>query len=319
MTSPTQQGLIRAVLDIWKSRGWRDVDQSALEVALSLQSGASGHEASKRVSGRFLEHNGIRRADVAAAVADVDRERSAAPPELTAVVLTAIPCEYAAVVGQLSEVRQVTTANGTRYVVGPVPGEGCVWNVAVAEIGPGNLAAAAEVTAAATEFDPNLFLFVGVAGSLKDDVTHGTVVVADRVHFYERGKDQDDGWRARPQSYPAPHRLVQTAISLSREWESDTVIIKPIAAGEVLVVSKDSGTAKTLDSHYNDSVAVDMESAGVYAAAHRIDRPGLAIRGISDMLDDKSAEADAQRQPAAAANAARFAIGLLRVTGPQDL
>jgi hypothetical protein len=95
--------------------------------------------------------------------------------------------------------------------------------------------------------------------------------------------------------------------------------LKPIAAGQVVVTSKDSDVAKRIKLHYNDATAVEMESAGMYMAAQRADRPALAIRGISDLLDDKSAEADADRQPLASEHAAAFTFALLRAIESDDL
>jgi hypothetical protein len=49
----------------------------------------------------------------------------------------------------------------------------------------------------------------------------------------------------------------------------------------------------------------------MYLAGFRANRPALAIRGISDLLYDKTGEADRMRQPMSSANAASFAFALL--------
>jgi nucleoside phosphorylase len=314
--------LIRAILNVWKARGWVDADDAAVGVARRVASGASEGEAAKAVSGAFLDRNKTSRRDVSAALAGIahhSRPEFAVESCGRVVVLTAIPSEYKAVVEQLRDRQSRVAANGTRYEFGTTDGQGCVWEVAVAQIGPGNIGAAAEVTSAAAEYDPDLFLFVGVAGGLSDDVPHGTVVVANKVYYYEPGKAEANTWLARPVSFHTPHRLTQLAMSVARDWDEALVLVKPIAAGEALVASQESDVAKIVRAHYNDSVAVDMESAGLYEAAYRAERPSLAIRGISDRLDDKSVKSDATHQPQAARNAARLAVALLGAANRRDV
>ena len=50
----------------------------------------------------------------------------------------------------------------------------------------------------------------------------------------------------------------------------------------------------------------------MYEAAFRAELPALAVRGISDHLDDKDPDGDAVNQPNAAANAAHFTVSLLK-------
>lgn len=248
----------------------------------------------------------------------------------TAVVLTALDVEYDAVRAHLANLHARQVPGGTRFEVGEFRGDFLEWSVAVAEIGEGNVGAAIEAEKAISSFDPDLILFVGVAGGFKDDVHHGDVVVASKVYGYHGGKAAEDFY-ARPIAFPTLHSLDQLVRQIRRgRWlESGTneeqradgpsVLLKPIAAGEVVVASKRSEVAQQIRSHYGDTTAVDMESAGMYTAAHRANRPALAIRGISDLLGDKTAESDANLQPLASRHAAAFAFALLRAVEPRDL
>jgi nucleoside phosphorylase/tetratricopeptide (TPR) repeat protein len=248
----------------------------------------------------------------------------------TAVVLTALDVEYDAVRAHLNNLRARQVPGGTRFEVGEFSGDFLDWHVAVAEIGEGNVGAAIEAEKAISSFDPDLILFVGVAGGFKDDLRHGDVVVASKVYGYHGGKAVEEFY-ARPIAFPTLHSLDQLVrqVRRGRWFESGTneeqqidrpnVLLKPIAAGEVVVASKRSEVAQQIRSHYSDTTAVDMESAGMYMAAHRANRPALAIRGISDLLSDKTAESDATLQPLASRHAAAFAFALLRAVEPQDL
>jgi adenosylhomocysteine nucleosidase len=297
---------IRRVLDEWKARGWKDIDNSAKEVAEALDAGVAPEVAAKRASRPFRANNRIQLEDLEDAV----RRATAPRRPAVAVVLTALDVEYRAMRAQLVDVTPTQSRQGTRFEVGHLGGDHLDWEVAIAQIGPGNTGAAIEATQALETFQPDVLLFVGVAGALDASLIHGTVVVADRVHYYERGRAERDEWLARPISRPTSHRLTQHAATVARD--SDTpAVVKTIAAGEALVGSSQAEVARIIQRHYNDAVAVDMESAGLYEAAHRGEVPALAVRGVSDHLDDKTAKADAQRQPTAARNAAAFAAALL--------
>ncbi len=72
--------------------------------------------------------------------------------------------------------------SGTVYERGKFqPERGPEWDVLVVEAGAGNSGAAAEVERAISFFHPQLALFVGVAGGLKD-AQIGDIVVANKVY-----------------------------------------------------------------------------------------------------------------------------------------
>jgi nucleoside phosphorylase len=264
---------------------------------------------------------------------------SAPKPVLKVVVLTALGVEYAAVRAHLAGVRLRRTRSGTRYDVGLVPGEHLDWEVYLGEVGMGNSGAAAEVAGAIETFSPQLILFVGVAGGLKpDDQSHGDVVVASIVHNVHSAKlaaHPDGGSQvlSRPLGIPAPHRLLQLVRAVGRTGWVDplssgqppaaaaappAVHLRPIVAGEVVLADPDSDLRRLIAERFNDAAAIDMESHGVYETAHRYDIPVLAVRGLSDLLGDKTPETDREIQPPAVANAAAFAIALLRQADEGD-
>ena len=257
---------------------------------------------------------------------EVQQARSPA----TAVILTALPVEYNAVRSRLEPCQPVRPEGGTRFRVGQFAGTYIDWEVAVAEIGEGNIGAAIGAVKAIDHFNPDLVLFVGVAGGLKNGMRHGEVVVAARVYGYHGGKAEDD-FQVRPLAFPISHKLDQAVREAMRgSWfvgeasegrhDQPSVSLKSIAAGEVVVASIDSPVYQHLRKHYNDAVAVDMESAGMYEAASRYeDVPALAIRGISDLIYDKTPEADADLQPVASSHAAAFAFAVLDAIHPGDL
>ncbi|WP_293070891.1 MULTISPECIES: tetratricopeptide repeat protein [unclassified Moorena] len=240
-----------------------------------------------------------------------------------AVILTAIPVEYIAVKAHLSNLQEEEHEQGTVYELGQFSDNGKSWEVGIVEIGPGNTRAAMETERAIAYFDPDVVLFVGVAGGIKD-VKLGDVVAATKVYGYESGKITLE-FEPRPDVGEASYKLIQRARAEAKksDWlerltsvdstvDSPRVLVAPIAAGEKVVASKNSSTFKLLQKNYGDAVAVEMEGSGLLQAAHANHQvSALIIRGISDLIDSKS-EADAAGwQEIAAQNASAFAFEIL--------
>src|SRR5258706_8952268 len=133
----------------------------------------------------------------------------------SAVILTALQVEYQAVRAYLTDISEKPHTAGTIYEVGTFKGENGVWSVGLAQIGAGNRGAAFEAERAINFFTPDIILFVGVAGGVKD-VRIGDVVVANKVYSYESGKWDSTGFLTRPDVGQTSYRLVQRANAESR-------------------------------------------------------------------------------------------------------
>ncbi|WP_406113841.1 purine phosphorylase [Streptomyces sp. NBC_01014] len=236
------------------------------------------------------------------------------------VILTALNLEYQAVRQKLASPQMHRHERGTRFEVGTVQGASC--RVALGLTSKGNHSAAVIAERAIQEFSPVAVLFVGVAGALWDATRLGDVVMASHVYAYHGGTSEDDGLKARPRVWEAPHGISQLASHLARldDWadpasspeDAPQVRFGAVAAGEVVQNSRISAEAKWIRQHYNDALAIEMEAAGVAQAGHLNGAPVAIIRGISDRADGtKNSTDDRNWQPQAAANAAAFAIRLV--------
>lgn len=239
-----------------------------------------------------------------------------------AVILTALRVEFEAVRAHLKDLEEEVHPQGTIYEKGFFPPNNPIWEVGIAEIGAGNEGAAMEAERAIQHFNPDIIFFVGVAGGVKD-VAIGDVVVATKVYAYESGK-ADKFFKPRPNLGQPKYHLVQRVKAEARKdkWLSrlsdsisdqpPRIFVEPIAAGEKVVSSTRSATYEFLRSNYNDTVAVEMEGYGFLTAAYanpQVD--ALVIRGISDLINNKSQTDRAGMQRLASQHASAFAFEIL--------
>lgn len=245
-----------------------------------------------------------------------------------AVILTALALEYKAVKAHLRNVRETTHPRGTVYEEGEfTASDGSSWQVYIAETGAGNSAAARETERAISRFSPEIVVFVGVAGGLKD-VALGDVVVATKVYGYESGKAKRE-FLPRPQVHDTAYELQQRARAEAKreDWlkrvdsgskRKVKVFVAPIASGEKVLASQRSALVAFLRNNYGDALAVDMEGWGFLDAMHaNAGVLGLIVRGISDQLDGKSKADAAGSQARAAKHASAFTFEVLSKLRPR--
>lgn len=256
------------------------------------------------------------------------RSVAATLPRRRAVIVTALPLERVAAIEHLRDISEEPPVQGSIYRRGIFDDGSKPWDVVVAEIGPGNANAAAAVERVVSHYRPDVAIFVGVAGAIKD-LKRGDVVASTKLYAYESGKDEKDGFKPRPSVQLSAYALDQRARYEAGEaaWRerikgagrssavgqaAPDAVVAPIAAGEKVVAANRSRTFEFLRATYGDAVAVEMEGHGFLLGVH-MNHPtqGIVVRGISDCVDDKDAVTDQEWQPIAASHAAAFAFQLL--------
>lgn len=240
--------------------------------------------------------------------------------QFKAFVITAFSTEYLAVREHLTDISEERHQAGSLYERGLFRGENSEWDVWVIEAGKGNERAAMEVERGLQTISPDVSVFCGVAGGIKD-VGLGDVVFADKVYGYESGKALQE-FRPRPDLFRSSDALLHRcrAEVRSKKWvsrladepdEVPGVFEGPIAAGEKIVASRRAEVARYLKQYYGDALAVEMEGHGAMLSAHSNQTPALVIRGISDLLAGKFQSDSEGWQERAMVNAAAFLFGVL--------
>ncbi|MGB0561197.1 MAG: COR domain-containing protein [Spirulinaceae cyanobacterium] len=243
-----------------------------------------------------------------------------------AVILTALQCEFLAVQAHLTNPQEVIHSQGTIYEQGQFTANDQTWTVNIAEIGAGTSGAAQETERAISFFNPDVILFIGVAGGIADKgVSLGDVVASTKIYGYESGKAEET-FKPRPEVGLSSYGLEQRARAEARRANSTglqrlaevpssppQVFVAPIASGEKVIASTESKFFKFLRAQYSDAVAVEMEGFGFLDATSRVSQniSALVIRGISDLIDGKAAADKAGSQEIAARHASAFAFEVL--------
>lgn len=249
--------------------------------------------------------------------------------EICVLIITPLALEYDAVVQHLNLDTPPMVAEGAAYTIGHFSGKHQHYKVVLREPGmlPVEMALATEK--AIQKFHPQIALLIGVAGGIKD-VSPGDVLIANKVYGYEGGKEDKDGFKARPVAGMCSKDLLAFAQILSKNesWKDRTKENAPlakihfgaIAAGNKIVATVDNPTYQRIKMHYNDTLGVEMEADGFIAALQQhIGIHGLVIRGISDMCEGKTEGADTYWQPLAAKRAAAVAMELLDILNEKEI
>lgn len=258
-------------------------------------------------------------------------------PLLTAVLLTALPEELAAVRQQLradgAEIERQTVTGGGIYYQAVVSAQHVDWTIYASFTEPTTGSAAAGATDAILNFAPDVAIYVGIAGGIrKKGIKLGDVVAATEVFDYDGGKETADGFVPRIRQLHSAFALKQLAAFTMIEdaWrtrvptvldspslEQPTAHAEPIAAGSKVVASTKSQTYELVRRTADRAVGVEMEGSGFLSAVQRYSDKGIVIRGISDLIDGKAAADKDGVRKQAVANAVAFAFELLHQFEPQ--
>lgn len=239
---------------------------------------------------------------------------------MTVLILTPLELEYLAVREHVLSLEKVYKT-GKVYERGIFKGQHDEYNIVLCQTDATNKTMALETQIAIGHFNPNIAILVGIAGGVKD-VSLGSVVVGKKIYDYESGKITEEGFVARPDVLNCSTDLVKMMESIGKDdiWhhrikttpEQPRLFFGAIATGEKVIASTDSELYMRIKKYYNDTLAVEMEGYGFAKALQNHPQIRYAIiRGISDLIDEKTESDEKGSQPKAVAHAAAFLFELL--------
>ncbi|HFA50773.1 MAG TPA: hypothetical protein ENJ95_17330 [Bacteroidetes bacterium] len=239
---------------------------------------------------------------------------------MNVVILTPIQIEYDAVRKHLTGLTEKTVA-GSCYETGQFAGRHHTFNITLHQTGPKNSSIALATEKAIQLFNPKIILVTGIAGGVKD-VDIGDVVVGTKAYGYEAGKETGNGFVARPEVVNYSKELLAAARSTARknDWKKRCninssrakVVFGPIASGDKVIATTGASIFPLIKKYYNDTTALEMEAIGFGQAMLYHPQVLFAnIRGVSDMLENKSKTDAGGAQELAAGNAAGFVFEMM--------
>jgi nucleoside phosphorylase len=231
---------------------------------------------------------------------------------------TPLKLEQEAVLANLKSVKK-TKIHADIYYTGSFQSLSRKYQIMVKETGSNNIKAVHAVNQSLKFIETKMIFLIGIAAGIKD-VKHGDVVIGSKAYGVNFGKATEVGLWCRPQVVNFDESLLaiakNTATKLRGNRCSYQTVFGPIASTDTVIVSRKSESFKNILHHYNDSTAVEMESYGfAYAVWQDGKTPFLNIRGISDLIEDKSQMDIIGGQIIAAKNAASFLFELIQNMG----
>ncbi len=258
--------------------------------------------------------------------------------KINVLILTAIGEEYKAVRDMLIEIvpRRGKTS-GSLYETGIFQYQGKnIARIFLKECGQGNIDASEQTLSGRYDFDPDMMLFVGIAGTIKErNFGPGDVIFPHKIGYYEDGKAFADSETSNANTKEPDPTLLDIAKIARHDTQWRTLInddnnkwknsakadIGVISSGEKIIEDKESVSGKKISK---DSSVVDKESFGFLKAAssernRKKDRLYGVIRGIIDVVGESSnsvADASKDFRPSpdkqhASQTAAAFAYWLI--------
>jgi adenosylhomocysteine nucleosidase len=242
---------------------------------------------------RFLLQNWLRQ-KVQRTVLDAAQKELAAAVSSASSGSEPVACDFALVFalaiesgGLVDLLGDVKTTRGNGMVVRQ--GQRHQRRIILAECGAGREKAAAAAHALIDAHRPRWLFAAGFAGALVPDLQHGQIVVADRIAD-ATGRE----WAADPHTIP-PWLSEVRGVRVGKLVTADSVVRLP---EEKLALGRQHG-----------AIAVDMESLAVAEVCAQRGVPFLAVRAISDTLDEQLPP-DVERLLNQKSNARRFGAAL---------
>lgn len=176
--------------------------------------------------------------------------------------------------------------------------------------GIGKVNAAIATALLIKEYQPDLIINIGIAGSVAEYLKTGDVAVSDCSVYYDVDATVF-GYQAGQIPRMPTHYQTDFSIEIDETKFSDfKVFLGIICTGDSFLTSRNPLTK--IKEHFQNIVAIDMEAAAVAQTCYHFELPFLLIKGITDQVDANASEDSEKNVQTAMENALRVLLWLLR-------
>ncbi|MCP4702306.1 MAG: hypothetical protein GY862_36420, partial [Gammaproteobacteria bacterium] len=174
------------------------------------------------------------------------------------------------------------------------------------------------------DLKPKMVIMAGVCGGFDErGVKLNDIIAAQQVFHYERARIKEDGaCEEQPQAYRFSAKFLRWLEALTSGFTLDEALagaklyIKDYAAGDKVLMSRESALRRRITAMSGDIYGIEMEGHGLlheaWETASRGQVETAMIKAVSDFCDgDKNTDKEA-RQQAAANRASQMVLELLR-------
>ena len=203
---------------------------------------------------------------------------------------------------QMKNIEEIEYA-GMKYYKGIIDGT----NIVLSTCGIGKVNAAIFTQIMIDKFKVNMIIHTGIAGSMDDNIKHGSLVIADGLTYYDVRKEQLMGAYPHQIIFPTDRKISDILLKTAGENALKGLII----TGDDFI--SDSEKKRKLKERFPEAICVEMEGCSVANAAFVNKIPVVVIRCISDLADDASVNDYKEFEETAANRASKVVLNAIKL------
>ncbi|GGI40141.1 5'-methylthioadenosine/adenosylhomocysteine nucleosidase [Mammaliicoccus stepanovicii] len=161
--------------------------------------------------------------------------------------------------------------------------------IVLAQSGIGKVNAAITTTILIEEFEPEIIINTGSAGSVDKDLNIGDIIISSKVYYHDADATAF-GYKLgqvpnMPEYYETDETLISAAKSTIEELSLNG-IVGEVATGDSFIGSLDQ--RKVIKNHFPTASVVEMEACAIAQTCYQYNVPIIVTRAVSDLADKES-------------------------------
>ncbi|HCN61424.1 5'-methylthioadenosine/S-adenosylhomocysteine nucleosidase [Mammaliicoccus fleurettii] len=161
--------------------------------------------------------------------------------------------------------------------------------IILAQSGIGKVNAAITATLLIDEFNPELVINTGSAGSVDNQLNIGDIIISNKVYYHDVNATAFGYKFGQVPSMPEYYETKEELISLAKSSIENlnlNGIVGEVATGDSFIGSLEQ--RKEIKSNFPTSSVVEMEAGAIAQTCHQFNVPIIVTRAVSDLADKES-------------------------------